>query len=100
MPVAMRKVMPYWTFAFLILAMAAYPTIATGRVNSMTTPRSLRRSETKATTTEKLAREQVCKSRGMKVLTRQDSSHSIWNNRPQLDFIGVFGKVQAFDDGW
>jgi hypothetical protein len=52
MPVAIIKVIPYWTFGLLVLAITAYPIIAMGREKSMMTPRSLRRSERNATKTE------------------------------------------------
>ena len=51
MPVAMRKVMPYCTFAVRVTEMTAYPMMAMGRVNSMMVPRTLRRSDRSATTT-------------------------------------------------
>jgi hypothetical protein len=53
MPVAIMKVIPYWTLGLLVLAMTAYPIIAMGREKSMMTPRSLRRSEMNATKTGK-----------------------------------------------
>lgn len=53
MPVAIRKVIPYFTLGWLtpMLAMTAYPIMAGMRVKSITTPRSLRRSEIMAIAT-------------------------------------------------
>lgn len=31
-------------------------------------------------------------------LTSDDSRHGIWNDRPKLHLVGVFGKIQVFDD--
>ena len=50
-PVAIRKVMPYCTFAMRVTEMTAYPIIATGRVKSIMVPRTLSRSESSATMT-------------------------------------------------
>jgi hypothetical protein len=50
-PVAMRKVMPYFACGEVMLPIAAYPAIAMGRENSMMTPLSFRRSERKDTNT-------------------------------------------------
>jgi hypothetical protein len=48
-PVAIKKVIPYFTFGWssAIFAITAYPIIGGMRTKSMTTPRSFRRSESK-----------------------------------------------------
>ena len=32
------------------------------------------------------------------MLTGDDGCDGVWNDRPKLHFIGIFGKVQVFDD--
>ena len=97
MPVAMRKVMPYLTRASAMFAMAAYPAIAMGSVNSMITPRSLRRSERKATTTGEISA--VSWPPGGIVLTGQDCGDGVRDHSPQLDLVGVGCEPALFDDG-
>lgn len=80
-----------------MLAMTAYPMIAMGRVKSITTPRRWRRSEMNATTTRHMSIVE-CYLGLTIMLTCEHSCDSIWNDRPKLHFVGIFGKVQVFDD--
>ena len=55
MPVAIRNVMPYWTFALWLTEMTPYPIIAMGSVNNIITPRSASLSDSKAMKTVQTA---------------------------------------------
>lgn len=50
-PVAIRNVMPYLTGLLLVLAMTAYPIMANGNEQSITTPLTRNRSERNAVQT-------------------------------------------------
>lgn len=66
----------------------------------MTTPRKRRRSETNATTTGGVSLKGRDHSRfEATMLTGDDSCYGVGDDRPKLDLVGIFGKVEVLDDG-
>ena len=103
MPLAMRKVMPYFVLAVEMLAITAYPMMAMGKVMSMITPRRRRRSDIKDTATAGGRLEGTVKHKdrfevNKGIRTCDDGRHHIWDDGPQLHLVCILCKSHLVDN--